>query len=86
MAGLYHGAGGAHGETWGWIEVAISPHPFRVERGDYRHTPPGVETPGCLPGPLRGPASDWNITDYKAIEEILTFARRFFLAGRHSAK
>ncbi len=56
MAGLYHGAGGVHGETWGWIGGPISPHPFRVGRGDYWHTPPGVETPGCLPGPLRGPA------------------------------
>ena len=35
---------------------------------------------------LRRIIYDWNITDYKVIEEILKFARRFFLAGRHSAK
>jgi len=47
------------------------PTPSGWGRGDYRHAPPGVETPSCLPGPLRGPDSDWNITDYKVIEEIL---------------
>jgi len=35
---------------------------------------------------LRRIIYDWNITDYKVIEEILKFARRFFQAGRHSAK
>ncbi len=33
---------------------------------------------------LRRIIYDWNITDYKVIEEILKFARRFFLAGQRS--
>jgi len=35
---------------------------------------------------LRTIIYEWGITDYKVIGEILKFARRFFLAGRHSAK
>ncbi len=32
------------------------PTPSGWERIEDRHAPPGVKTPGCLPGPLRGPA------------------------------
>ena len=35
---------------------------------------------------LRTIIYEWGITDYKVIGEILKFARRFFLAGRQSAK
>ncbi len=35
---------------------------------------------------LRKIIYEWDITDYKVIEEILKFARRFFLAGRKSAE
>ncbi|HNU01213.1 MAG TPA: helix-turn-helix transcriptional regulator [Acidobacteriota bacterium] len=35
---------------------------------------------------LRRIIYDWNMTDYKVIEEILKFARRFFQAGRYSVK
>ncbi|HOB54061.1 MAG TPA: hypothetical protein PKG76_15225 [Acidobacteriota bacterium] len=35
---------------------------------------------------LRRIISESQITDYKVIEDILKFARRFFLAGRKSSE